>query len=383
MLGEKRALFIISKRTPGYIVDELYILSRIAGYKKVDNVTIRPKGSKFRISDEKLSEIGMKVEKNNIETIIVEPHLPPSEILSISRATKREVIDRTLLLLEVFERNAGSQEAKLQIQMARMKHELPILRETVNRAKKGELPGFLAGGAYAIDKYYRHLRKKASEYAEKLERIRKQREFLRRKRLGNGFVSVAIVGYANAGKTTLFNTLTNSKKEVGSDPFTTISPKVSRSSSGLPLFYIDTVGFVMNVPPEIVDAFHATLEEITFSDIVLFVVDFTEKIDLVLRRLHDASYILRRIDAYHKPLVLLLNKIDKLSDTTNALEKILSLRKLVESEYPGLASIILGSASSRVTRDLVEEVLWSLSGQKRSLSGLATGLKEIRELRAM
>ena len=377
----KKAVLVASRKTPLYLTREFETLARVAGYEIVGKIVIRPRGSKHRLTHSKLEEIIQEIKAREAEYVLVQPDLPPSDILLLRKNTRKEIVDRTLLLLEVFERNAGSKEAKLQIQVARMKHELPFIKELVNRAKRGELPGFLAGGAYAVDRHYRHVRKKVAEYNTALEKLRLQRRITRKRRRKSGFISVAIVGYANAGKTTLFNKLTGSSKQTGNTPFTTITPKTARSSRGAPIVYTDTVGFVSNVPAEIIDAFHATLEEITFSDIIVYVLDITEDTGIIEKRLGDSFHTLRKIGAIDKPLIIFLNKVDECMEE-KILEKIIAVRKHTTMEYPSAIFILKGSAKDAYTAKTLEDVLWRLVELRLLSSESATGQKETRELLA-
>ncbi|MEM3285267.1 MAG: hypothetical protein QXP23_02520, partial [Fervidicoccaceae archaeon] len=144
MIGATRnSVLLYDRRAPQYILKELSALASVVGIAIVESVSIRNGSSRTRISDFKLNELKKKLIESNSDIVLLEPELFPSQKIAIMKKTGAEVIDRTMLLLEVFERNAGSREAKLQIEVAKHKHELPLLRELINRSKRGELPGFM------------------------------------------------------------------------------------------------------------------------------------------------------------------------------------------------------------------------------------------------
>lgn len=279
------------------------------------------------------------------------------------KKTKADVMDRTTLLLEVFEVNAGSREAKLQIEVARYKHEIPLLREILNRSKRGELPGFMSGGTYAIDRYYKQVRKAIARARKELEEIRKRRSVIRERRKKVGLPSAAIVGYANAGKTTLFNVLTGSNKAVGPIPFTTLSPKISRHIS-LPLLLVDTVGFVLNVPPEIVEAFYGTLEEIKEADALIFTLDISEEDEVLEEQIKQAAETFSNLDSIYKPIVIAANKIDSVSEIEFK-EKEGFINEQASSLFPQYLGIQPISALKRIGIEKVEEKVWLALNQKQ------------------
>jgi len=268
-----------------------------------------------------------------------------------------EVIDKVLMILTVFQNHAGSREALLQIEMARLKHQLPLIRDWIRRIKAGELPGFLSLGRYAVDIYYRHITRRIAKISEELEKLRIKRSHEREKRKKQGFIHVAIVGYTNAGKTTLFNTLTNLVKPTGIEMFTTLSPKSYMIRiCGINIVVTDTIGFIKNIPIGIIEAFRAVLEEISDADVVLLVIDGSKVLDQVEIELKTSLNILKDIGALGKPLIIALNKIDVANDAN--ISDIVELIKINTNEYKTqLIDVITISALKRYNIDLLKDAL--------------------------
>ncbi len=375
----RKILLVRAKKSSKIIIDELKALMKIIGYELEGEVYVKGYSSKAYISDAKMEEIEVLVKNNGIDTILVEPRVEPHILVHIQRRTGCKVIDRVLLLLEVFEKHAGSREAKLQIELARLQHTLPIYREIVNQCKKGELPGFLAGGRYAVDWYYRHVKKKIAKIRRELEELREKRAMLRagRRRRCN-IPMVSIVGFSNAGKTTLFNALTGFKKPVAPELFTTLYPKVGVEKTSRSFMLIDTVGFVMNVPPEIIEAFYSTLEEIVESDLIVLVLDASEDVELIKTRLREAYNILCKINAINKPIVIAMNKIDYMC-VFEADHK----KSVVTSEaanlMPNLAGTVCISALKRIGLNELVDMICRILSQKYMSLGLVIGPKGIKE----
>ncbi len=288
--------------------------------------------------------------------LIIYDALYPRQVINLMRELKVDVIDKIMLILEIFALHAGSKEAKLQIEMARILHQLPLIREWVRRAKLRELPGFLGPGAYAIDKYYQHLKRRLSRIRRELSSLRTRRELERNKRRALGFPHIAITGYANAGKTTLFNKLTNEHKPAGPEMFTTLSPKAKRTNiNGLTAIIVDTVGFVRSIPAEIIEAFYATLEEVSSSDLALLVLDSSEDVDIVLTKLNSSLSTLAKIGYMGKPLVVALNKIDLRDDQGHQVED--AVRRTLPDIYPWRWSVVRISALKEINLDTLKEVI--------------------------
>ena len=354
----KYAIMLIPRSKPRWEVREAYALAETAGYSIVETLRYRRLTRSKVLSSAKLDELAKLASRYSkySPTIILFDDMKPREYFRIVKKTRREVIDRTLLLLEIFALHAGSKEAKLQIELARLHHQLPIVREAIRQAKLRELPGFLGPGTYAIDAYYRHMVSRISRIKKQLEALRRRRAIERSKRSSRGIPHVSIVGYASAGKTSLFNKLTGFSKPVGGEYFTTISPKVgSAVSNGLKIAFIDTVGFITRIPPEIIEAFHSTLEEVAYSDIIIYVLDLSEPEDVMLEKLNEGISTLRRIGVIGKPLVIAANKIDLVRDQSEVKRLSTVIESVASELYPAFKAIVPISATEGSG---VGELLW-------------------------
>ncbi|WP_042666735.1 GTPase HflX [Desulfurococcus amylolyticus] len=252
---------------------------------------------------------------SDFDKLIVMDRLKPIQIVNLIKELRRDVIDRVMLILEIFAEHAGSKEAKMQIELARLKYYIPLVKEAIRYAKIGELHGFLGAGRYGYEKYYLMLKKREARVRRELEELRRIRGIRRMQRLKAGFPHVAIAGYTCAGKTTLFNAITGLNMLVGPEPFTTLSPKSRRIVYRDTSFILtDTVGFIRDLPPEVIEAFYATLEEITAADVIVNVVDASKPIERIRIELETTREILSRIGVHSKPMVVALNKIDLVDD---------------------------------------------------------------------
>lgn len=253
----------------------------------------------------------LNADKTIIDSVYVYEVLHPRQVVNLIKELKIEVRDKILMVLEIFADHAGSKEAKLQIEMAEITYQLPIVKEWIRKAKLGELPGFMGPGEYATETYYNHMKRRLTKIRKELNELRARRRRERELRTSKGFPHVAISGYANAGKTTLFNSLTTLSKPTGPEMFTTISPKAALAPIGCSeVVFVDTVGFIRDLPPEVIEAFYATLEEISFSDLAVLVIDSSEPSCVIESKLKTSLDILSKIGYFGKPLIVALNKVD-------------------------------------------------------------------------
>ncbi len=353
----KNTLLIVPKKRLDEL-DEAYALAKTAGYEIVSLITTRYHKPNI-IKEGKLKEIKKEVEGKNIETIIFYNEFTPVTYYKLYKIARVELLDKPLLILNIFSRHAGSKEAKLQIELAKIRHEIPIVREFVRRQKLGELPGFLGPGKYAIDEYLALLRRREHQIKLKLEELKKRKkaELLRRKNLG--LPHIVITGYTCAGKTTLFNSLVSENKRTGEEYFTTISPKAKGAllHDSFKVIFSDTVGFIRGIPPYIIEAFYATLQEVVFSDLIILVVDASEPIRTINEKLQESLSILDKIGAISIPLFIVLNKIDLIA--SDELSKALDVVNSIRVEHNNIVDILPMSALRSSDIDALRRRLWS------------------------
>jgi len=348
---QNKALLLIPRRELGYL-EEALALAQTAGYTISGIVKLR---RTKRLGRGTLEKISYEADERGVETIIIYADPPPSTIYLLQRETRKRVIDRVSLILEIFLLHAGSKEAKLQIEAAMIRHRIPLLREYVRRAKMGELPGFLGPGEYAIDKYRLSLERKLARIRRELEALRERRARRLEERRRRGMLHASIVGYASAGKTTLFNAITGESKPVGEEYFTTLHPKHKLVTiNGVKIVFVDTVGFIRRVPHEIIEAFRSTLEEVAYSDVIVFVVDASEPDEDISEKIEAGLDTLANIGAagLEGRLIIVANKVDLLNPHDRE-RKIEMIRKTI-NKYVYDAPLIPVSAK---TREGLEELL--------------------------
>ncbi len=298
-----------------------------AGYIPVRTVYIRRFTSKG-LSDAKIDEIRKALEESGCETVIFDVELKPRHMYQITKELHVMVKDRIEIILEIFRRHSPSKEADLQIRLASLQYELARARERVMLVRSGEQPPLTMGpGQYEVDKYYLEIKRRIQNIKKKLEEIRRKRHvhrFMRRKR---GYKTITIVGYTCSGKTTLFNSLTNLNMKVGDEPFTTLSTKYALLKIGLwKVYLVDTIGFIRDLPPFVIEAFYSTLEDIQYSDVVYLVVDVTESLDYIEEKLKTSFEILNKL-GYKGEVIIVGNKLDLI----NNIEALKPVRDLFES----------------------------------------------------
>ena len=276
---------------------------------------VRGPDSSYQIGRGKAEELAELVVNKKIEKTIFDNELKPIQVYNLAKLTGIEVIDRFQLILEIFAQRASTSEAKLQIQLAKLRYELPRAREKVRLARMGEQPGFMGLGKYEVDLYYETIRRRIYSIRSKLKKIRRKRHLHRTRRLELGFSLISLAGYTNAGKSSLFNALAEETAPVDPGLFTTLSTTTRAITlSKRKVLLTDTVGFIDRLPITLIEAFHSTLEETIFSDLILLVVDVSESLMEIERKLSCCLDTIQKIGASRIPIVTALNKIDLLSE---------------------------------------------------------------------
>ncbi|MDD1756244.1 MAG: GTPase HflX [Methanomassiliicoccales archaeon] len=297
-------------------VDEIEQLAISADYSvsyEVIQRRSRPDPTTF-LGKGKIEELGAFLSDWGVDTLIINGDLKPTQHYILESALKVECVDRIRLVLEIFTSRAASTESKLQVEKARLKYEIPLLREWIHSAKKGEHPGFLGGGEYAVDVYYDLIKKRMGKIDEELRRLGDSKDQKRIQRKKKGFNLISLAGYTNAGKSSLMRRLTGEQVLVEDRLFSTLSTTTKRLlGSPFQILVTDTIGFMSNLPPFVIEAFKSTITEIFNADLILLVVDASEDWDSVEKKITTSEKILFP-EVELDRVFLVLNKIDRLDE---------------------------------------------------------------------
>ncbi len=261
----------------------------------------------------KIDGVFDEMKSMDIDLIVVNGVLKPSQHHFLEMKFQKECIDRLGVILRIFTDHAHTQEAIAQVTLAKLRYELPFLREWIHKAKSGERPGFLAGGAYATDVYFQHAKTHTRQIEENLEELSQQREVTRTKRREKGYSLVSLAGYTNAGKSALMNRLCSANVEVDDRLFSTLAT-TTRRIKGVHgnMLMSDTVGFIKDLPPDLINAFNSTLEEIFYADLILLVFDSSESTSTIELKLSTSLDILLP-NIENRKLVVVGTKVDLVS----------------------------------------------------------------------
>jgi len=301
---------LVERLSPGEQshLDELEALVRTLNFEVVSVMQqIRHPDPTYQIGRGKAKELANLVKATMAQRVVFRNQLSPSQAYKLSRLVGVEVVDRFQIVLEIFAMRAGSPEAKLQIEYAKLKYEMPRIREQIKNLLSVEQPGFRGGGEYEVNVRYDMVKRKLANLRRKLKSIEKTREERRKFRRKRGFKLVALAGYTNSGKSTLLNALTEARAEVDDMYFTTLMPRTRALKASKMTLLTDTVGFIDDLPPWLFEAFKATLEEIYLADLVVMLVDASDPVPELIRKLRTSQKILAE---YPVKIITALNKID-------------------------------------------------------------------------
>ncbi|MBC7218912.1 MAG: GTPase HflX [Hadesarchaea archaeon] len=303
-------VILVERLAPGEQsrLNELQALAETLNYEVVGTLQqVRNPDPAYQIGKGKAKELAELVKATGAEMVVFRNQLTPSQAHKLSRLVGVEVVDRFQIVLEIFAMRAGSPEAKLQIEYARLKYELPKIREQIKALLSAEQPGFRGGGEYEVNVRYDMVKRRLATLRKKLKSIEKTREERRKFRRKRGFKLVALAGYTNSGKSTLLNALTDANAEVDDMYFTTLMPRTRALKASKMILLTDTVGFIDDLPPWLFEAFKATLEEIYLADLVVLMVDASDSVPEIIRKLRTSQKILAE---YSVKTITALNKID-------------------------------------------------------------------------
>lgn len=294
-------------------MDELEELARTAGAvvaTKIIQKRDKPDSATY-VGSGRLEEIKAFTEANDVDLLIFDGELTPSQQRNIEDETDIRVIDRTTLILDIFAARARSNEGKIQVELAQLKYSLPRLGgKGAEMSRLGGGIGTRGPGESKLESDRRHIHRRIQSLQEELVQIAKRRENLRARREKDGIETVAIVGYTNAGKSTLMNTLTNAGVLAENKLFATLDP-TSRALTlpdGRTVMLIDTVGLVRRLPHQLVDAFRSTLEEAANATVILNLCDASD--ECCTEHLNVTMNLLAALGCADKPIISVLNKCD-------------------------------------------------------------------------
>ncbi|MDN5517886.1 MAG: GTPase HflX [Pseudomonas sp.] len=269
--------------------------------------------AKFLIGSGKVEELRDQVKAIEADLVIFNHTLTPSQERNLERAFECRVLDRTALILDIFAQRARTHEGKLQVELAQLDHmSTRLVRGWTHLERQKGGIGLRGPGETQLETDRRLLRVRIRQIKQKLEKVRSQREQARRGRKRADIPSVSLVGYTNAGKSTLFNALTTSEVYAADQLFATLDPTLRRlelDDLG-PIVLADTVGFIRHLPHKLVEAFRATLEESSNSDLLLHVIDAHEPERMA--QIEQVQAVLQEIGASELPMLEVYNKLDLL-----------------------------------------------------------------------
>ncbi|MFQ5417022.1 MAG: GTPase HflX [Myxococcota bacterium] len=335
-------------------VDELVELARSAGVEVAQKVTQnRPRPDpKFLIGAGKLQELNILAFQHDIELVVFDQNLTPTQARNLSERLELRVIDRTQLILDIFAQHATTGDGKLQVELAQLRYRLPRLAQRAD-VSLSRLAGGIGGrgpGETKLEVDRRRARDRIRRLERELAKMGVQREARRRRRNRRGVPVLSIVGYTNAGKSTLLRTLTKTDVHVADQMFATLDPtsRRLRFPREREVIISDTVGFIRDLPADLVAAFTATLEELGDANLLLHVVDAAAPD--IERRIAAVRDVLVEIGRDETPELLVFNQIDRLPPGAGA---------VLANRYDGVAVSALRGTGIRELLIRAEQILWS------------------------
>jgi GTP-binding protein HflX len=331
-------------------LEELGLLARSAGVNPITTITAKrssPDAAYFAGSG-KVDEIGQACADLGIEIVIFNHALSPAQQRNLEKRLQIRVLDRTSLILDIFAQRAKSHEGKLQVELAQLQHlATRLIRGWTHLERQKGGIGLRGPGETQLETDRRLIGERVKALRARLAKLRKQHETQRRARGRNSTFSVSLVGYTNAGKSTLFNAMTKAGVYVANQLFATLDTTSRRLYLGEEVGSViisDTVGFVRELPHQLVAAFRATLEETIHADLLLHVVDGSSPVRM--EQIEQVNEVLREIGADHIPQILVWNKIDAAG-----------LEPAVERDEYSKISRVFISAQSGAGLDLLREAI--------------------------
>ncbi len=359
--GRKAIILTREKNTK-----ELTSLAQTMGIEIVDIVLQKGKpNSNTYLGTGKLQEISEELKMagkghiwKNVDLILIHSNLKPSQLVNINDLTSIETWDRVRLLLELFTIHASSVEARIQVRIARLLADRSILRELIHRENTGERLGFGAGGQTGWSNIMTAVGHEIARLRRKLKKMDSSLLERRRQRSKSGALTVGLAGYTNVGKSSLFSALSGKPVLIKNQLFSTLETTVGRMADQPRILMVDTIGFIDNIPAELLDSFSATLQESLSCDMLLLLVDASDDSEEIRRKLATSRRELfgRIDDGNSHNTIVVLTKIDICTD-----EKILEAKEIVHY-YSPFESIAISAISGQGIDELRSGIMTMLHG---------------------
>ncbi|MFC5448251.1 GTPase HflX [Paenibacillus aestuarii] len=300
-----------------YSLQELVKLAETAHVEVLETMTQNKEtaDSKWFIGKGKVEELKLKIEELGANTAIFDQELSGAQVRNLEAALDVKIIDRTQLILDIFAQRAKTREGIIQVELAQLSYLLPRLSgQGKNLSRLGGGIGTRGPGESKLETDRRHIRGRIDELKSQLEEVVRHRNLHRERRKKTGVFQVALVGYTNAGKSTLLKQLTQADVYVENQLFATLDPtsRTMELPSGKEIVLTDTVGFIQNLPHDLVAAFRATLEEANEADLILHVVDSST--EMRSEQMEVVADVLEELGAHQKEMLTVFNKIDLCSE---------------------------------------------------------------------
>ena len=283
--------------------------------------------AQYGVGSGKAEELKEFVQESGAEQIVVDERLTSRQIYNLEKLTGVQVIDRERLILDIFYSRATTTEAKLQIELAEIKYEIPRVRENAKLTSGSERAGKGGMGEYVVDVKFRDLKRRMSFIKEKLDDARKKRDLYQQQRIKTGMPVVSLVGYTSSGKTTLFNQLAQENKQTSSSLFTTLSTTTrALQVNGREALLTDTVGFISRLPTYMIGAFKSTLEESLAANLILLLIDASEDLQDIRIKYTACWQVLEELKVDRSKVIPVFTKYDRLASEEKVAEIALDLR---------------------------------------------------------
>ncbi|MFN7182007.1 MAG: GTPase HflX [Planctomycetota bacterium] len=304
--------------------------------------------NRFFIGSGKISEIIEEIKKTGANFVIFDNNLKPSQVYNLEKVINKKIFDRSEVILEIFRKHARTKEAQLEIELARLKYIAPRLKRMWRHLEQisGRMMAGRGPGEQQIESDRRLIKKRIKKIEDEIKEITQHKEHLIENR--EKYLTCSILGYTNAGKTTIFNILTGLSQKTSTELFTTLDTKISmlKLKNNIPIYLVDTVGFIKEMPEHLLRAFYTTLKEAISSDILILVFDVSrENFD---QQIENVEKIISELKINPEEKIYIFNKIDKVADEL----KLISYARKYENREP----LFISALKDNIKKILIEKL---------------------------